>query len=63
MEAVRGQKHNFERTPWHFNPIPTGKGQNQPLYERHMTKFGRNRVNSMFGLSQSARLKPAGFDS
>ena len=27
-----------------FNPIPTGQGRNQPLYERHMTKSGRNRV-------------------
>ena len=28
------------------NPIPTGHGQgrNQPLYERHVTKSGRNRV-------------------
>ena len=26
------------------NPIPTSQGQNQPLYERHMTKSGRNRV-------------------
>ena len=28
-----------------FNPIPTGQGRNQPLYERHVTKSGRNRVN------------------
>ena len=28
----------------HFNPIPTGQGRNQPLYERHVTKSGRNRV-------------------
>ena len=27
------------------NPIPTGQGLNQPLYERHVTKSGRNRVN------------------
>ena len=27
-----------------FNPIPTGHGQNQPIYERHVTKSGRNRV-------------------
>ena len=26
------------------NPIPTGQGRNQPLYERHVTKSGRNRV-------------------
>ena len=28
-----------------FNPIPTGQGRNLPLYERHVTKSGRNRVN------------------
>ena len=28
-----------------FNPIPTGHGRNQPIYERHVTKSGRNRVN------------------
>ena len=28
----------------HF-PIPNSQGRNQPLYERHMTKSGRNRVN------------------
>ena len=27
-----------------FNPIPTGHGRNQPIYERHVTKSGRNRV-------------------
>ena len=27
-----------------LNPIPTGQGRNQPLYERHVTKSGRNRV-------------------
>ena len=26
------------------NPIPTGQGRNQPLYERHVAKSGRNRV-------------------
>ena len=26
------------------NPIPTSQGRNQPLYERQVTKFGRNRV-------------------
>ena len=24
--------------------VPTGQGRNQPLYEHHMTKSGRNRV-------------------
>ena len=27
-----------------FNPIPTSQGRNQPLYECHVTKPGRNRV-------------------
>ena len=27
-----------------FNPTPTRQGRNQPLYERHVTKSGRNRV-------------------
>ena len=26
------------------NPIPTGHGRNQPIYERHVTTAGRNRV-------------------
>ena len=26
------------------NPIPTGHGWNQPIYERHVIKSGRNRV-------------------
>ena len=30
-----------------LNPIPTGQGQNQPLYEHHVTKSGRNRVNEI----------------
>ena len=29
-----------------LNPIPTGHGWNQPIYERHVTKSGRNRVNN-----------------
>ena len=29
------------------NPIPTGHGQNQPIYERHVTKSGRNRVKDL----------------
>ena len=28
------------------NPIPTGHGRNQPIYERHVTKSGRNRVKT-----------------
>ena len=27
-----------------LNPIPTGHGQNQPIYEHQVTKSGRNRV-------------------
>ena len=30
-----------------FNPISTGQGRNQPLYESHVTKSGRNRVKSL----------------
>ena len=30
-----------------FNPIPTGHGRNQPMYECHMTTAGRNRVNTL----------------
>ena len=26
-----------------LNPIPTGQGRNQSLYERHVTKSGQNR--------------------
>ena len=36
-----------------LNPIPTSQGRNQPLYERHMTKSGRNRVK---GSGQYVRL-------
>ena len=28
-----------------FNPVPTGHGRNQPIYECHVTTAGRNRVN------------------
>ena len=41
-----GQEINLNserKNPW-FNPIPTSQGQNQPLYEQHETKSGRNRV-------------------
>ena len=27
-----------------LNPIPTGHGRNQLIYERHVTKSGRDRV-------------------
>ena len=41
-----------------FNPISTGQGRNQPLYERHVTKFGRNRVNlvEIMPLSENVEL-------
>ena len=29
-----------------LNPIPTSQGRNQPLYERHVAKSGRNRVKN-----------------
>ena len=32
-----------------FNPIPTGHGRNQPIYERHVTKSGRNRFKRLIG--------------
>ena len=31
-----------------LNPIPTSQGRNQPLYERHVTKSGRNRVKAVY---------------
>jgi hypothetical protein len=31
-----------------FNPIPTGHGRNQPIYECHVTTAGRNRVSGLF---------------
>ena len=34
-----------------FNPIPTGPGQNQPLYDCHVTKPGRNSVKEIFFLT------------
>ena len=39
---------NYEQSQQKLGTIlginPTGQGRNQPLYERHMTKSGRNRV-------------------
>jgi hypothetical protein len=32
-----------------FNPIPTGHGRNQPIYECHVTKAGRNRLTGELG--------------
>ena len=33
---------------YRVNPIPTSQGRNQPLYERHVTKSGRNRAKGLF---------------
>ena len=35
-----------------INPIPTGHGRNQPIYESHATTAGRNRVNHLYTLRQ-----------
>ena len=40
------KKEQFSTMDIFVNPIPTSQGQNQPLYERHVTKSGRNRVKS-----------------
>ena len=46
-----------ENTSW-VNPIPTGQGRNQPLYECHVTKSGRNRgkLQSFLFEAKSSRL-------
>ena len=37
---------SIEKRQWFlFNPIPAGTGQNQPIYEYHVTTAGRNMVN------------------
>ena len=38
----------------YVNTIPTGHGRNQPMYERHVTKSGRNRVNPRALASKSS---------
>ena len=43
--VVTGDRGTYLVNPQPFNPIPTGHGRNQPIYERHVTKSGRNRVN------------------
>ena len=40
-----------------LNSIPSSQGQNQPLYERHVTKSGRNRVKSVVILMQMQNVK------
>ena len=37
----------------YFNPISTNQGRNQPLYERHVTKSGRNRAKPGVGLKSN----------
>ena len=39
-----GNKEHFDKGQIGVNPIPTGHGRNEPIYERHVTKSGRNRV-------------------
>ena len=36
--------HCYPKVVLSVNPIPTGQGRNRSLYERHVTKSGRNRV-------------------
>ena len=38
---------NLDELKESVNPIPTGHGGNQPIYERHVTKSGRNRVKTI----------------
>ena len=45
---------NTQYTGVILNPIPTSQGRNQPLYERHVTKAGRNRVK--YKVSMGLRL-------
>ena len=40
--GIYGDSGDF--LPLTFNPIPTGHGQNQPIYECHVTTAGRYRV-------------------
>ena len=46
------------------NPIPTGHGWNQPIYECHVTTAGRNRVNEgkTYQYYQIAMRLSIGFD-
>ena len=40
------------------NPIPTGHGRNKPIYERQVTKSGRNRVKFATVLSTQVKELP-----
>ena len=42
IEQISNYNHKI-----YLNPIPTGHGLNQPIYERHVTKSGRNRVKKL----------------
>ena len=42
--AQRFQMTKIRQKISSLNHIPTGQGRNQPLYERHVIKSGRNRV-------------------
>ena len=44
MRAIAQLRVNYTDA---INPIPTGHGRNQSIYERHVTTAGRNRVNRM----------------
>ena len=45
IDSVFGGSENWRHMGFFLlNPIPTGHGRNQPIYERHVTKSGRNRV-------------------
>ena len=44
-ESNDGFFERFQLGIFSINPIPSGQGRNQPLYECHATKSGRNRVN------------------
>ena len=44
LPFCRRQECSAEKTENELNPIPTIHGRNQPIYECHVTKAGRNRV-------------------
>ena len=44
--------HIDQRFDTLFNPIPTGHGRNQPIYECHVTTASRNRVNANWNCLQ-----------
>ena len=46
MKSLSNKLGNDIFSLYFLNPIPTSHGRNQPLYERHVTKSGRNRVKN-----------------